>query len=202
MKALVAEFLGTFILCLVGILGGHFGNSSLAHGLILVGIIPTFAGISGSHFNPAVTLGMLVTKNIKIDAALTYWAAQLLGGIVAALAAKGMVANVFQGGAAATEVSTLFLCEALLTMVLVAVVMVVVRRKASPQQAGVAVGLTLAALIMAGASISGAALNPARALGPMVATSVYSNLWVYMVAPLVGGVVGALVLNWLDSSEA
>lgn len=204
MKAPVAEFLGTFILCFVGILGGTFGQPALAHGLVLVGMIPTMAGISGSHFNPAVTLGMLVTKNIKLDAAIGYWVAQMLGGIVAAFAAKSLLSGYGATPPAvmAPTMTQLFLCEALLTMVLVAVVMVLVRRKASAHHAGIAVGFTLAALIYAGGNISGAALNPARGIGPMVASGDFTNLMVYLLAPLVGGAIGALILNWLDAEEA
>ncbi len=212
-KALVAEFIGTFTLIFIGAGAGQISGSlvavALAHGLVVMTFAFAYGSYSGSHINPAVTIGLLAGGQIKINEAIGYILVQLLGGIAGAGtlfyvlgdSAGGMGATV---PAAGVGVGQAFVLELFLTFLLVnAIYHAAVSGKAG-NLAPIAIGLMLTACILAGGPLTGASLNPARTLGPALwsdAPNAISSLWVYFVACPLGGVLAALVHKFFASEE-
>jgi MIP family channel proteins len=206
-KKLVAEFVGTFTLIFVGagaIMNGKADllGIALAHGLAIAVMIASLGGISGGHFNPAVTFGFLVTKRISIQKAAQYWAAQLLGAALAAWILKtvyGAMAGSVGGAALAEGVSSSkgLLAEAIGTFLLVVVVIGSAVDKRGSFAAGFPIGLTISSVILVIGPITGAAINPARWFGPALVTGTWTNSWVYIAGPILGAVVAALGYNAL-----
>ena len=218
--ALVAEFIGTFALILIGAgavalgIGGLVGVA-LAHGLVIVAFAYAYGHISGTHLNPAVTLGVWLAGKIAPGRALAYMAVQLAGGIAGALAlcwllggdATGLGATrLAQGlvvGAVTINVTPAagVVLEAILTFFLVNTVMNAgISGKATPLD-GLAVGFTLVFAILMGGPLTGASLNPARSLGPAIATGDFTDLWVYFVGPALGAALAALLYRGLLAEE-
>jgi aquaporin TIP len=207
----VAEFVGTFALIFIGVGSIVFAQSSgllgvaLAHGLTIAIMASAVGHISGGHFNPAVTLGFLVTRRIVPSLAAVYWAAQLAGGLLGALALRGLFpeeANLDQGVPVISEtinVGAAVGLEAILTFFLVWVIFATAADPggAFKSIAGLAIGLTITIDILAGGPLTGAAMNPARALGPELVQNIWSDFWVYIVGPAIGAVVAALAYDWL-----
>jgi aquaporin Z len=208
-RALVAEFVGAFALCFVGIgvITATGGNELLAiafgHGLA-IGLMAAAVGhISGGHFNPAVTFGMLITGRIGVGAAIGYIVAQLLGG----LAAAALIAGIYGADAVAkgtpapgdtyTAVQALMM-EVILTFFLVWVIFGTAVDKGY-SFAGLAIGLTITMDILAGGAVSGAAMNPARAFGPAIIGGTWNAHWIYWVGPLVGAGLAATLYSLLYS---
>lgn len=211
-RALIAEFLGVFALCFVGIgaiaatQGGDLMVVALAHGLAIGLSVVALGTISGGHFNPAVTFGMLITGRITPVSAVGYWVAQLLGGLVAAFFIGALYGGtaVADGtpapGANHTAIQALMM-EIFLTFFLVSVIFgSAVFNNYS--YAGLAIGLAITMDILAGGAISGAAMNPARAFGPAIIGGEWSAHWVYWVGPLVGAGLAALLYDFLYSKKA
>lgn len=212
LKASIAEFLGTFTLVFIGaaavtVAGGEgLVVPALGHGLILVGIILAYGRISGAHVNPAVTLGLLVGRQITIDRAAFYWVAQFVGGIVAAVVLRLLlpdsvvlpspdVVNIGEavGTLTNTEVWRAAAFEFVLTIILVsAVYQAAVFGKLNNLEA-LAIGLTLAGAIFAGGVYTGASLNPARTLGPALIAGNLSYVVPYMVGQFLAGAFGGLL---------
>jgi aquaporin Z len=218
----IAEFIGTFTLVFVGAAAVYvapvFGVvvPALAHGLIVCGIIFSYGHISGAHVNPAVTAGLLVGRQIKIDRAVIYWIVQFLGGIVAAFTARILIPdgaleslgitsfNFGQttGSLTATAPWTAAAFEFILTFFLVtAVYQAAVFGKAG-NLAALAIGITLAGSILAGGVFTGASLNPARTLGPALVAGDLSYLFPYLVGTFGGGVFGGLLHAFFFKPEA
>lgn len=215
-SAPLAEFLGTFFLCFAGIAailgstsvvgsGAGLVGTALAHGLALSGGVMAFGGVSGAHFNPAVTAGMLVTGRIALPKALTYVGAQLIGATVAALVCGTLfpaaaVAEANLGiplpGAGVT-MSVVLLAEFVMTFLLMTVIFgtAVDERGAGVRIGGFGIGLTVAANILAGGAISGASMNPARSFGPALVQGHWDWHLLYWLAPVAGAVVAALVYH-------
>lgn len=211
-KSLVAEFVGTFALIFVGAGAGALGIGGLvgvafAHGLVMLAFAYAHGSISGSHINPAVTLGVLLAGKIDGRKAFSYWIFQLAGGVCGALALRlalggtdtglglTQLASGLSAGDATISVTAgvgVFI-EALLTFFLVIVVLQAAVRGRGGDHAGIAIGLTLTFCMLVGGPLTGASVNPARSLGPAVATGNFTDLWVYFVGPLVGGAVAAAV---------
>lgn len=206
-RAMVAEFLGVFALCFIGIgaIAATEGNEliviALAHGLAIGLSIVALGAISGGHFNPAVTFAMLITGRITPVGAVGYWIAQLLGGLAGAF----FIGAIYQGSAVAngtpvpgpghTAVQALMM-EIFLTFFLVSVIFgAAVKNNYS--FAGIAIGLTITMDILAGGAISGAAMNPARALGPAIIGGEWNAHWVYWAGPLVGAGLAALIYDFI-----
>ncbi|WP_037500226.1 aquaporin Z [Solirubrobacter soli] len=211
-----AEFVGTFVLVLGGvgaavIAGDKIGNLGVAFafGLSLLAMAYAVGPISGCHINPAVTLGLLVTKRIEISEAVRYWIAQVLGGIVAAgvlliiaksksggydAGAMGLGANGYgdhsPGGYA---LGGAFLAEVLLTAFLIFTVLSATDKIANVAFAGIPIGLVLTLIHLVGIPITNLSVNPARSIGPalFVGGWAISQLWMFIVAPLIGALVGA-----------
>jgi aquaporin Z len=210
-----SEFIGTFALVFVGsgsIMTARLtGNvaaglvaAALAHGLILAVMVSALMRISG-HFNPAVTLGFLATRRIEPMMAALYIVAQVLGAVVAGYALKASFPEaVFletRGGGLSVSLDLTggqaFLLEAIGTFFLVFVIFGTAVDLRSPKVGGLAIGFTLSAVILAIGPLTGSALNPARALGPAVATGIYEAQLLYWFAPITGGLAAALLYEYL-----
>lgn len=211
-RALIAEFLGVFALCFVGIgaiaatQGSDLMAIALAHGLAIGLLVVALGAISGGHFNPAVTFAMLITGRMTLVGALGYWVVQLLGGLVAAFFIGALYGGtaVADGtpvpGANHTAIQALMM-EVFLTFFLVSVIFgSAVFNNFS--FAGLAIGLAITMDILAGGAISGVAMNPARALGPAIISGEWAAHWVYWVGPLVGAGLAALLYDFLYSQKA
>ena len=210
----VAEFVGTFALVFVGggaLILSHDPQSgigvlevALAHGLILALMVTATMRISG-HLNPAVTAGFLATRRIEPMMAGVYLAAQVLGAIVAAYALKALFPAALAeparlgGQTIALDVSgtKAFFLEAIATFFLVFVVFGTAVDPQAPNVGGFAVGLTVAADILAIGPLTGASMNPARSFGPAVASGIFEGQLIYWVGPILGGVAAALVYDSL-----
>jgi MIP family channel proteins len=219
-QRLTAEFLGTFALVFFGegaICADQFlhGAGSLgvfgiaaAHGLAIAVMFAAFAQVSGAHFNPAVTIGFWVTKRISTLDVLLYWATQLAGAIAAAFVLKAIVPeDTWRAVALGTpemirdlpRLSAMIL-EALATFFFVLVLFATAvdeGQSTSRSIAGFAIGLTFALGVMVTGPFTGGALNPARALGPALASSHWANWGVYWVGPLAGGFLAGLLYDSL-----
>lgn len=210
-KALIAEFIGTFTLIFIGvgaiaadhITGGKLGLTgiALAHGLAIAVMVSATAAISGGHLNPAVTVALWSTGKIKANDAVGYVLAQCLGAIFAAAAVKCAVpasalAAIGMGTpavAAGLPVQTALAAEIVLTFFLVFVIFGTAVDSRAPKCGGLFIGLTVALDIMMGGPISGAAMNPARHLGPALLGGGLQNIWIYWVGPIAGGILAAQI---------
>lgn len=215
LKPLAAEFVGTFALIFVGVgaiaadgmTKGGLGLTgiALAHGLAIAVMVSAVGYISGAHFNPAVTVGALVAGKIRPVVALTYVIAQCAGAVVAA-ALLGLalpsaaLTRVGYGvpapGQGISNVEAL-VTEVVLTFFLMFVIYGTAIDARAPKVAGLFIGLTVSLDIMMGGPISGAAMNPARWLGPaLFATGNLPNAWIYWLGPIAGAVMAALLWRY------
>jgi len=212
-RALVAEFVGTFALIFIGVgaiaadflSGGKAGLTgiALAHGLTIAVMVSATGAISGGHLNPAVTIGAWVAKKIEAGQAVKYIIAQCLGAIVAAwvvtLAVPGEVLTAVGMGTPAlgTGISAGqgFITEVVLTFFLMFVVYGTAIDSRAPKVGGLFIGLTVALDILMGGPVSGAAMNPARHLGPALMGGGMANIWLYWLGPIVGAVLASLVYS-------
>lgn len=203
-KVWLAELIGTAALVFVGAgaaaAGAGLVGVALAHGLILAGIAYAYGAISGAHVNPAITLAFALQKRLKWNDAVVYWVAQLAGAALAAGALFVAFGGAGSGlGATVPGVSPLqaIVVEALLTFLLANAVLHTTERKSGTPFAGLAIGLTLAAAILMGGSLTGASLNPARTFGPALFTGGLGSLWLYIVGPFAGAALAAWVQRLL-----
>ncbi|MGP3980335.1 aquaporin [Streptomyces sp. KR80] len=210
-----AEFLGTLLLVFFAVgsavLGAEYVGTvgiALAFGFVLVALAYALGPISGCHLNPAVTLGVLMARRITVRTAVEYCVAQLAGAVVGAallfLVAK-QVPGLETTGAFGTNgygyrsavginIFGALVTELVLTFLLVYVFLAVTRGVALFGFGGVAYGLALAVVTLIGIPLTGAAVNPARSLAPALfsGSAPMTQLWLFLVAPLVGGVLAAL----------
>jgi MIP family channel proteins len=178
---------------------------AFAHGIMLAIMVSALGSISGGHFNPAVTFGLFVGRMIDFRTLVVYWAAQLIGAILAAVAI--MVAfpkNLWSPshiGTPALGIGVNFgtgaFLEALLTFFLVLAVYGTAVDPRHPPIGGLAIGLTVFVDILVGAGQTGAAMNPARAFGPALVSGFWTNQLVYWIGPLVGGGVAGVLYKGL-----
>src|SRR3954463_2784399 len=210
--SLLAEFIGTFALIFIGAGAGALGigglvGVALAHGLVVLGFAYSYGHISGTHINPAVTLGVWAAGKIDTARAGSYIVFQIAGGIVGALALRWVLGGT-ETGLGLTQLAhsldvkgTTFaitpvigvVLEAILTFFLVNAVMNAGISGKATIPGGLAIGLTLTFCILMGGPLTGASLNPARSIGPAVATGNFNDLWVYLVGPALGGIVAGLL---------
>jgi MIP family channel proteins len=213
-KNFIAEFIGTFALVFVG--GGaimmvqHTGNSAgllqvaLAHGLILALMVSAFMNVSGGQFNPAVTFALLVGRRITPTVAGVHIVAQFAGAVVAAFALKMTMPSALfvaaQGGgqSIALDVTAMqaIMLEAIATFFLMAVIYGTAVADTAPKIGGLAIGLTIAADILAIGPLTGASMNPARSFGPAIASGVLAGQFIYWVGPILGAIVATLVWEY------
>jgi MIP family channel proteins len=209
--ALVAEFIGTFFLVFVGT--GAVIASALTHALSNLEIVLAFAGaigigvyavghISGGHFNPAVTIGLWSAGVFPGRRVVPYVIAQVAGATVASLILRATYGLV--GGLGVTLpasphlVGASFVVEFLATFLLVYTVYgVAVDRRAAPGIQGLAIGGAIMLAGLVAGPISGGSVNPARSLGPAIVSGNFTDIWLYVVAPILGGVAAALVYRYL-----
>ena len=220
LAAYLAELIGTFLLVffIVSVVvlfvstgnqaqfGSDFAVVGLVHAFLLFGLIVMFGVVSGGHFNPAVTLAAAAIKRIApIDAAI-YMLAQLSGAVLGALLAKGLLLD--EGRAsnyAAAQVSGLLagnfqgaIIEAMGTFCLVLVILAAVfSRKSFKEWAPLAIGTTLGFIVMVGGPLSGGSFNPARWFGPALVANEWGGVWPYLVGPIVGSLVAAVVFKFV-----
>ena len=219
--ALVAEALGTFLFFFVGagsvILAAHAGANgpglvgiALAHGLALAVLVSALGAVSGAHFNPAVTVAVRLAGRIEWTHAAAYVVAQLLGA-----AAAGLLLNSVMPAPAAAEsllgtpaldpavsVGAGIAIEAVLTVVLVLTVFGTAVDRRAPRLGGMAIGLAVAADILVGGPLTGAAMNPARWFGPALASGHWDNWYVWWIGPLIGAIVAAVIYRYALEGEA
>ncbi|XP_071976179.1 aquaporin-8 [Engystomops pustulosus] len=207
----LAELLGTTLFVFVGCLSviesspdtGRL-QPALAHGLALGLTIAILGGISGGHFNPAVSLGAFIIGGLNMILVVPYWICQLCGGMIGAALAKALTLenNYTSAGGAAFNVVTsdsqvprALGAEIVMTLFLVlAVCMGAINNKTATPLAPFCIGFTVAVDILAGGAISGACMNPARAFGPAVVANYWAYHWIYWVGPMIGGLlVGGII---------
>jgi aquaporin Z len=211
-KKMYAEALGTFTLIFIGALAvavtatpdtnANVVVPALAHGLILVGLIFAYGHISGAHFNPAVTLTMLITgKQKPIESAL-YMVAQFLGSLVAAYALVALLPTPYNYGVTKgiltdSNVWRAVVIEAILTFFLVSAIYQSAVYGKAGNLAPLAIGFTLIGCILAGGVYTGASLNPARTLGPALAAGDLSYVVPYFIGIFGGGALAGFVHRYI-----
>ncbi len=224
MKRYLAELIGTGVLVLMGcgsavIAGDYIGfmGISFAFGLSVLAMVYAIGSVSGCHINPAITVAMLAAGKISGKDAAWYVVAQCIGAIIGAgmllaiatgnadfsLAKDGLGQNGFGAHSpAGYSLAACFLAEVVLTAVFLFVVFGSTHEKAPKGFAGLSIGLTLALIHLVGIPITGTSVNPARSLGPavLVGGDALSQLWVFIVAPILGGLIAAIV--WKHGVEA
>lgn len=209
-KALIAELIGTFTLIFIGVgaiaanslSGGASGLTgiAIAHGLAIAVMASATGAISGGHLNPAVTIGLFCAQKIDAINAIGYVLAQCAGAILAAFCIKLcvpldtlMAVGMGTPSLAAGITPTMgLLTEIILTFFLVFVIYGTAVDQRAPKMGGLFIGLTVTLDILMGGPISGAAMNPARHLGPALLGGGLQNMWIYWVGPMIGGILAAV----------
>ena len=226
MKKYVAEFIGTFTLVLIGCgtamlvgcdstYGSGYLLTALAFGLTIVGMAYCVGNISGCHINPAVSLAVLMTGGMEKKDFVGYVISQCLG----AVAATGTLVTIFHLGeltdltggygsnglaGVAGNIGAGLIVEFLLTFIFILVILGVTSKKANHGSfAGVVIGFTLVLVHILGIGLTGTSVNPARSLGPALFAGgdALKSLWVFIVAPLAGGAVAALVHKYFEKEK-
>jgi aquaporin Z len=209
----VGEFVGTFALIFVG--GGAIAYArtttdiALANGLVIA-VMVTAVGLGSGFFNPAVTLGLVITRRLALPLAGLYWLAQFGAAALGALLLKWVLPHAAAtgthlGAPALSGISSGkgVAVEAVLTFFVVWVVFATaVDSRAFKQVAGVAIGLTVVFDALLGIGLTGGAMNPARAFGPQLVANDWSHFWVWYVGPLAGGAIAALLYEALYLSPS
>ena len=219
-RASAAELVGTFLLVLVGtsvavsatldrpIAGTSLTSLAvpLAFGLTLIGIVGALGQVSGAHVNPAVTIGLASARKFPWSSVPYYVVAQLIGAILASLvvwasygdAARDVAKLAATAPAAGINTGQALLAEAAATFLLIFVVIAVATDPRVPAgTASLAIGLALAGGILYSGPVTGAGINPARVLAPMIVANTWDSWWVYLVGTIVGGVLAALLYSTL-----
>ncbi|MCL5239026.1 MAG: aquaporin [Candidatus Marsarchaeota archaeon] len=215
-KRMLAEFIGTFLFVFVGagsaVAAQSFapGNAALlvaalANGIGLAMAISYALNTSGGHINPAVTIGIWAAKMIRGIDAIGYIAAQVVGATIAGLVLVWLLPAALGGAAnygapalgSGTGVLQGIVIEAIMTFFLVSTVFATIVDKRFPKFGGLFVGLVVVADVLIGGPFTGAAMNPARAIGPQLAAGFLANWYVYWIGPIVGGLVAALIYKYL-----
>jgi aquaporin Z len=212
MKKYIAELIGTMVLVLMGcgsavIAGGNVGylGISFAFGIAVLAMVYAIGGVSGCHINPAITISMLVAKKISVKDAAMYIVFQCIGAVIGAgilygiavgnpaysLATSGLGANMYS----TYSLASALIAEVVLTFIFVLVVHGATHERAPKGFAGLAIGMTLVLIHIVSIPIDGTSVNPARSLGPaiFVGGTALSQLWLFWVAPIIGGILAALV---------
>lgn len=219
MRKLLAEFLGTLVLvlfaCGTAAVTGctsaadpAFLLTALAFGLVIVAMAYSIGNISGCHINPAVSFGMLLSGRMTVKDFVGYVVAQFLGAIAGAallyaliVSGRGLGAN----GSFEADVVKSLLVEVILTTVFVLAILGVTSREKNAAVAGLVIGLTLTLVHIFGIYFTGTSVNRARSFGPALILSMVGDgaalnvLWVFLVAPMIGGTLAAAIWQGLDT---
>ncbi|WP_348522608.1 aquaporin [Enterococcus sp. PF1-24] len=220
MKKGIAEFIGTFILVFFGTGTAVFGNGmegvgiagiALAFGLTIVAAAYSIGTVSGAHLNPAVSISMFVNKRINFTELVYYLVGQVLGAIAASFSILTILnfaglstSNLGQNSVGDLGVAGAFIVELILTFIFVLVIMTVTSsKKGNANLAGLVIGLTLTMVHLVGIPLTGTSVNPARSLAPaiFVGGEALSTVWIFILAPIVGGILAALVAKYLLATE-
>lgn len=217
MNQFIAEVIGTAILVLFGcgaavLMGAEIGMTgiSLAFGLAIVAAAYGIGPISGAHLNPAVSLGAFLAGRMPASALASYVAAQLVGAVIGAgvlyliasgkagydIATNGLAQNGYGAGYLGEySLTSALLFEAVMTFLFVTVILGATQDGAPTAMAGLAIGLTLAAIHLVGITVTGVSVNPARSFGPalFVGGQAMADLWVFIAAPLAGGALAGIL---------
>ena len=218
LKKCTAEFIGTFVLVFfacgtAAVVGCSAENgtgyllTALAFGLVIVAMAYSIGNISGCHINPAVSIAMLVSGKLSVKDFIGYLIAQFAGATAGAAVLMAFVGKESGLGANALyegNIALSILIEIILTFVFVIAILGVTSKIENSAVSGIVIGLTLTLVHILGISFTGTSVNPARSFGPalFVGGDALANVWVFLVAPLVGGVLAALVYKFLYSKKA
>lgn len=213
-QAVTAEAVGTFLFFFVGagavVLndhpsgGGGLVGVALAHGLVLAVLVSALGAVSGGHFNPAVTVAVRLAGKIKPMRAAAYIVSQLVGALAAGLALRWVFpesswapSNIGTPAlGAGIDILPAIAIEAVLTVVLILTVFGTAVDARAPRIGGLAIGLAVAADILMGGPLTGAAMNPARWFGPAVASGAFDNWYVWWIGPLIGAFLAAVIYRY------
>ncbi|MDR0846952.1 MAG: MIP family channel protein [Lactobacillales bacterium] len=218
LKKFLAEFIGTFILVFVGttsavIAGEKIGNLgiAIAFGLTIVAAAYSIGTISGAHLNPAVSIAMFVNKRLSAVELGVYVAAQVLGGLLGSSLLYGIASdqlgtteNLGQNLLNGISAPVGFLVETVLTFMFVLVIVTVTSsKKGVGSVAGLFIGLTLTMDHLIGIPLTGTSVNPARSIAPALFAGgdALGQLWIFILAPIVGAILAALVAKYLIGTE-
>ena len=186
---------------------------SLGHGAVIGLMVYAFGHISGAHINPAVTIPMMITKKISVQDGIGYIIFQLLGAIIAALSLKAILPELgakvnfgTQGGPSELLNSSIIAgvtVEIILTFFLVTVIfLTAVHKKAPAGIHGISIGGMVFLLHLVGVPLTGASMNPARTFGPAVVSGFWELHWLYWVAPIIGGIIAGVIMNYVFVNKA
>jgi aquaporin Z len=225
LKKALAEFIGTFVLVFVacgvaGATGGELVATSLAFGLTIVAMAYSVGRVSGCHINPAVSLGCLLTKRMSVKEFLIYVCAQILGGFagaalvfgifkMAGVVIPGDACNYAVGGFTTGGVIGALITEIVLTCIFVYAILNVTDEKAGTGKiAGIVIGLTLTLVHLIGINLTGTSVNPARSIATALSAIIYNGttaaleqVWIFVVAPLIGAAVAAVLYKVLNTEK-
>jgi len=224
-KKYIVELIGTFVLVLMGCGSAVFASSaigfvgiSFAFGLSVLAMVYAIGGISGCHINPAVSISMLAARKLSVKDTIGYVAAQCVGAIIGAgvlywiatgnlgynLALDGLGQNGYDAASpSGFSMASAFVAEVVLTFIFLLVIHGSTSEKAPKGFAGISIGLSLVLIHLVGIPVTGTSVNPARSLGPAVIMSMANNtalsqLWLFWVAPIIGGLLAAAVWKLLQ----
>jgi aquaporin-4 len=226
-RAWFAESIATFCLVFFGplsvvISAAAFGTGlslegilliSFAHGSAIGLMVYAFGHVSGAHINPAVTIPMMITKKIGIKDGIGYIVFQCIGAIIAAFSLKAILPELgakvnygTQGGPSdliGTSAMSGFALELVFTFFLVTVIfMTAVHKKAPAGMYGLVIGGMIFLLHLVGVPLTGASMNPARTLGPAIASGYWEFHWIYWAGPIIGGIIAGLIMNYVFVKKA
>ena len=214
LKKYLAEFIGTGVLVLFacGVAGqicstGVSGliGTALAFGLVIVAMAYSIGNVSGCHINPAVSLAMLISKKISVKDFVGYIIAQFLGAIAGAFILNLIVNDPMKLGCNAlyqdTRIWMSFGIEVALTFVFVLAILGVTSKESNGNIAGLVIGGALVLVHLLGINFTGTSVNPARSFGPALIAGKLDSIWVFLVAPLVGGALAAVIWRFLSPEK-
>lgn len=220
MKKYICECIGTAVLVLMGcgiavVSGGNLVATSLAFGLSIVAMAYVIGNVSGCHVNPAVSLAMFINKKMNIKEFIGYIVAQVIGAFVGAgllyfilsstsAGVTGLGTNGF-GAGYGLEINMLgaFVVEVVLTFIFIYTILGVTTDEKKSSIAGVVIGLTLTFVHLMGINLTGTSVNPARSLAPAIIMGgeALKQVWLFIVAPLVGAAISAVVYRFLNKED-
>ena len=220
MKKYIAEFLGTLVLVLFGtgiavVSGGDLVATSLAFGLAIVACAYVIGNISGCHVNPAVSLAMLISKKLDVKDFICYVVSQILGAIAGTAILFFILSNTNLGTTALganfygelslanTSLIAAIVTEIVLTFVFIYTILGVTNDESKSNVAGLVIGLTLTFVHLIGIPLTGTSVNPARSLAPAIflGGEAIRQIWVFILAPLLGGALAAIVFKYLNITK-
>ena len=220
-KKYLAEVIGTFVLvtfgcgtaCAVGCdsaAGSGYLLTALAFGLVIVAMAYSIGNISGCHINPAVSIAMLIRKQLSVADFIGYVISQVIGAACGCVVLGvvfgwdcGFGANQIQAGWENGSTGAALLVEIVLTFVFVIAIIGVTSKTENAAISGVVIGLSLTLVHILGIALTGTSVNPARSLMPAIFAGgeALSQVWIFIVAPLIGGALAAVVYSFLENKK-